>query len=98
MFQIPPEDTLGQLADIRISVGEMRKLSRDIKHMLKAASMAAELEAKARERARLKAEERSRKLARLNKGAISNPREVFGLPARKSEPKVKFDALRLSNK
>jgi len=76
--KISPEDTLGQLNDVRVSMIEMVKLNRDIKHMLKAASTAAEDEARIRERERLKAEERKRR-KQTTTGAV-NIRGLFNLP------------------
>ncbi|CAL8136870.1 unnamed protein product [Orchesella dallaii] len=62
--RITPEDTLGQLVDIGISVREMYMLAKDIKHMLKVAYVTEESEAAAREKQRRKEEERQKKIGR----------------------------------
>jgi len=82
--KITPEDTLGQLMDIRISVREMYKLAKDIKHMLRNAYLTAEAEAAAREKQRRKNEERLRRLDKLGMGGKVDPRMLFGLRRKES--------------
>lgn len=82
--RITPDDTLGQLLDIRISVREMYKLAKDIKHMLRVAYLTAEAEAQAREKQRRKNAERKRKLDKLQKRGVMDPRELFGLQRKES--------------
>ncbi|CAL8068012.1 unnamed protein product [Orchesella dallaii] len=86
--RITPEDTLGQLVDIRISVREMYKLAKDIKHMLKVAYVTAESEAQAREKQRRKVEERQKKIDKLTNARIMDPRELFGLPRKEGKVPV----------
>jgi hypothetical protein len=78
--KLAPNDTLGQLSDIKISIVEMIKLSKDIKHMLKAAFMAAEAEKNAKEKANRRSEEKRKRIERLvNSGHDEHDmREVFG--------------------
>lgn len=83
--RITPDDTLGQLLDIRISVREMYKLAKDIKHMLRNAYLTAEAEAAAREKQKRKNSERRRRLEKLGKRGKIDPRELFGLRKRTSD-------------
>ncbi|OXA56573.1 coiled-coil domain-containing protein 42 homolog [Folsomia candida] len=73
-------DTIGQLTDIGISVREMCKLSKDIKHMLKAAFVTAESERITNEKARKKEEERQKRLDKFANRGGTNFRELFELP------------------
>lgn len=82
--RITPEDTLGQLVDIKISVKEMYTLAKDIKHMLRNAYLSAQAEAAAQEKQKRLIEERQRKLDKLGKRGIVDPRELFGLQRRES--------------
>lgn len=81
--KITPEDTLGQLMDIRISVREMYKLAKDIKHMLRNAYLTAEAEARAREKQKKKLADRQKRLDKLGIGGVMDPRKLFGMEERK---------------
>ncbi|XP_035711036.1 coiled-coil domain-containing protein 42 homolog [Folsomia candida] len=82
---LKPEDTLGQLADIRISITEISRLSHDIRRMLKAAHMTARQEAEARNKLLKAQEERQRKVDKLLNKTHKNVFELFNISTRKSQ-------------
>ncbi len=76
-MQLPPSDTIGQIADIGISVKEMSKLSRNIKQLLRTAFAVSEAEKSERLRERKKEEERQRRIDKYSKKGAGNLRDLL---------------------